>query len=172
MCYFNRDFIISWNDESIVGLDHEEIPEIMSAIIMLNYLTFSTERIIRKPDFCSLKELPNVAGIFIEKISENYAKCSMELQKFHYNAGVFFNGGAIFTLGDFAFAVAENCRKEKTVSLNNNITFLKITEGSRLTAKAVMISKTFRTCYYDVAFEDDHGMMIAKMMVTGYIIHK
>lgn len=114
----------------------------------------------------------DAAGIVIDEIGENYAQCSMKLEKMHNNAAGSVQGGAIFTLGDFAFAVAANHEGVITVSLNNSITFLKSPMGNVLKAAAVMISKTYRTCCYDVLFQDEEDNLIAKMLVTGFITHK
>ena len=51
----------------------------------------------------------------------------MEIKDFHKNALDGVQGGAIFTLADFAFAVASNQDGAATVSLSNNITCLLYT---------------------------------------------
>ena len=45
-------------------------------------------------------------GATIEEVDDGYAKCSLEIQPHHLNAANTVMGGAIFTLADFAFAVA------------------------------------------------------------------
>ena len=47
-----------------------------------------------------------VNGAVIEAVGEGYAKCSIILNETHRNALGAVMGGAIFTLADFAFAVA------------------------------------------------------------------
>ena len=49
-----------------------------------------------------------LSGAFIEEIGENYAKCSMKITADHRNAYGGIMGGSIYTLADFAFAVASN----------------------------------------------------------------
>ena len=48
------------------------------------------------------------SGIIIEEAREGYARCSMVIQPYHLNALNSVQGGALFTLGDFAFAVASS----------------------------------------------------------------
>lgn len=48
------------------------------------------------------------SGAVINEIGERYAKCSLKLSDSHRNALGAVMGGAIFTLADFAFAVAAN----------------------------------------------------------------
>lgn len=108
-------------------------------------------------------------GIQIDAIDKNYACCSMDIKENLFNAGGGVQGGAIFTLGDFAFAVASNLEGVLVVSLNNNITFLRGTRGKRLIAEANIVSQTKRTCCYDVLIKDDLGVLIASMTINGFI---
>lgn len=77
-------------------------------------------------------------------------------------------GGALFTLADFAFAVAANAGGVPTVSLQNSISFLHAVKPGRLTARAERVSETRRTCCYDVSVTDEAGNLTARMSVTGY----
>ena len=54
-----------------------------------------------------------LSGIEIDDIGKDYAKCSMKLTEKHKNAYGGIMGGAIYTLADFAFAVASNYEKEQ-----------------------------------------------------------
>ena len=54
-----------------------------------------------------------VNGAVIEEIAEGYAKCSMQINNDHKNALGAVMGGAIFTLADFAFAVAANWQEQQ-----------------------------------------------------------
>ena len=60
---------------------------------------------------CAMKNVPEWArnqgyNVEIEEVDDGYAKCSLEIQPHHLNAANTVMGGAIFTLADFAFAVA------------------------------------------------------------------
>ena len=50
-------------------------------------------------------------GTVIEDIKEGYARCYLDITPLHLNAAGNVMGGAIFTLADFAFAVAANWNK-------------------------------------------------------------
>ena len=60
-------------------------------------------------------------GMKIECINEDGCVCSMDITKDHRNAYGGIMGGVIFTLGDFAFAVASNNVHTPTVALNVNV---------------------------------------------------
>jgi len=109
-------------------------------------------------------------GIKIENVSNGCASCSMEINKSLYNAGNNVQGGAIFTLADFTFAVAANATGRHTVSQGANITFIRPGTGAKLTATAERISEGRSTCLYGVTVTDDKGKKVAYATVNGFIV--
>ena len=107
------------------------------------------------------------AGIVIESVSEEGACCSMEITPEHLNAASVVQGGAIFTLADFTFAVHSNsayvCGEETGIPVGQscNISFLKASRGKRLLAKSACLSKGKTISVYRVTVEDDLGVFIA-----------
>ncbi len=83
-------------------------------------------------------------------------------------------GGAIFTLADFAVAVASNGHAEttNTVSLHGEITFLTPAKGKRLMAEANCIKEGRTTCFYEVAVTDELGTNVARATFNGFTIGK
>lgn len=67
-----------------------------------------------------------VLGAVIEEARAQYARCSFTIEPKHLNAVGTVMGGAIFTLADFAFAVASNTDNAPTVSLSSQISFLAL----------------------------------------------
>jgi acyl-CoA thioesterase len=108
-----------------------------------------------------------MAGAVIDSAEKGHAVCSMTLDERHLNAADMVMGGAIFTLADFAFAVATNLDGGLTVAQTSQITFLNRTKGKRLTAEAEAIKTGRSTCFYVVKVWDDLGTDIAVMTVTG-----
>ncbi|MEG1849691.1 MAG: PaaI family thioesterase [Oscillospiraceae bacterium] len=108
----------------------------------------------------------------MEACADGEAVVGMTVDARHINAGGAVQGGAIFTLADFAFAVATNSGGVWTVSLSNSISFLKTVRGGRLTARAKRISQSNRTCCYEVTVTDGAGDPIAQMMATGFCREK
>lgn len=107
-------------------------------------------------------------GAKIEEIKEDSALCSFKINEKHFNAGGLIQGGAIFTLMDFCFAVASNSRGKLTVSVNNNISFMGKSEGDKIYARATLIKELKKMVYYDVKAFDEKDNVIAVMQVTGY----
>ena len=108
------------------------------------------------------------SGIVLEAIGEGSSVCSMALTQRHRNANGGVMGGAIFTLADFAFAVAVNNVHRPTVAQQVSISYLNAPRGSRLTATAHCRKDGRNTCVYIVDVSDDTGRDIAQFVGTGY----
>ncbi|SEG02326.1 acyl-CoA thioesterase [Butyrivibrio sp. Su6] len=109
-----------------------------------------------------------LSGAVIDEIGENYAKCSMELTPKHKNAYGGIMGGAIYTLADFAFAVASNYGKEcATVSLVGQANFMSATKGNKLFAEARLLKNGKRNSFFEVTVTDDLDKLIAVVSFTG-----
>lgn len=107
-------------------------------------------------------------GAVIDEVDDGYAKCSLEIQQNHLNAMGTVMGGAIFTLADFAFAVAANWNKLLNVSTTSQITYLGAAKGKRLIAEAHKVKEGRSTCYYLVNVTDELGNMVAHVTSSGF----
>lgn len=107
-------------------------------------------------------------GAAIQELAEGYAKCSLDIQPRHLNAAGTVMGGAIFTLADFAFAVASNWNKPLHVSTTAQITYLGVAKGARLIAEAKKVKEGRSTCYYVVEVTDDLGNLVAHVTSSGF----
>ena len=110
-------------------------------------------------------------GAVIEEASYGYARCSMEIQPRHCNALGIPMGGAVFTLADFAFAVAANQEGRDVVTQASQVTFLKAARGKYLTAEARQVKDGKRVCFYEVKVTDDRGTEVAFVTVNGYVVN-
>lgn len=112
----------------------------------------------------------DAAGVRIISAEPGHAVCAMPVTPIHRNALGNPQGGAIFTLADFTFAVASNAFSEYvSVSMQHDITFLRTSRGTELTAEAFSIRDGRHTCFYRVDVTDDCGALIAVMTVNGFV---
>jgi len=109
-------------------------------------------------------------GAVIEEVGEGYARCVMSLDEHHYNAVGSVMGGAVFTVADFAFAVASNWNKKPCVSLTAQITYLGRAKGQKLIAEARKVKEGRTSCYYLVEVTDDLGNQVAHMTSNGFSV--
>ena len=107
-------------------------------------------------------------GAVIEAVGKNTATVGMKIESRPRNAAGKVMGGAIFTLADFAFAVASNHKKIGTVSLNANITFLRASKGDKLIATAECVRDGRTSCYYRVSVTFYTVALKAVFTTSGY----
>ena len=113
----------------------------------------------------------DVTGIVIDSVQPGKAVCSITLEERHMNENNVPMGGAVFTLADFAFAIAANGYSErKTVSQNVSITFLAPAKGKRLIAEASCLREGRTTALYMADVRDELGTYVAHAVVNGYVI--
>ncbi|HIY82761.1 MAG TPA: PaaI family thioesterase [Candidatus Rubneribacter avistercoris] len=108
------------------------------------------------------------AGCRVVEGARGRAVAEMELTDVHRNAMGNVMGGAVFTLADFALAIACNIGEEPTVSVDHSVSFLRATKGERLTATATCVKSGRHLAFYNVDVEDNLGKLIARMTATCY----
>ncbi len=113
-----------------------------------------------------------LAGAEILAADEGYARCKMRLQDCHRNGMDEVMGGAVYTLADFAFAVASNVGRPATVTLDSSVTFLRNSKGKTLYAEARCVKDGRSTCLFDVSVTDDLGAEIAVCRSNGIRVGK
>ncbi|MEG2000100.1 MAG: PaaI family thioesterase [Evtepia sp.] len=110
-------------------------------------------------------------GAVIEDASYGFAKCRMKIEPRHCNALGIPMGGAIFTLADFAFAVAANQNGRDVVSQTSQISFLNPSRGTMLVAEAKLIRDGKHTCFYRIEITDDLEKSVAFITINGYVVN-
>lgn len=111
-------------------------------------------------------------GCDIDDVAPGYARCSMALRPEHNNALGRVMGGAIYTLADFAYAVASNFDRDVFVTGSSHIRFLRAATGTRLVAEARELRSGRRSCLYEVEIRDDAGELVALAQVGGSFLMK
>ena len=107
-------------------------------------------------------------GCRVVEGSRGHAVTELELVEVHRNAMGSVMGGAIFTLADFALAIACNIGEKPTVSIDHTISLFNATKGTKLTATATCDKSGKRLGFYTVKVTDDLGKDIAKMTATCF----
>ncbi|MCD8315988.1 MAG: PaaI family thioesterase [Eggerthellaceae bacterium] len=103
------------------------------------------------------------AGCIVVEGSKGHSVVEMELTPIHYNAFGNVMGGAIFTLADFALAVACNIGEKPTVGISDTIDYLKSSKGKKLIATCDADHSGNTMGFYTITIKDDLGAYIAKM---------
>lgn len=108
------------------------------------------------------------AGVRLVSVSPGCATAEMKVLPHHWNGMDNVQGGAIFTLADFAFAAAANSYGAVAVGVNVSITYMKAAKAGTLRAEARELSKNYKLGSYTVEVKDDSGELIAVFQGLAY----
>lgn len=109
------------------------------------------------------------AGIRILEAAKGFAKVELKVEDRHLNGADILHGGALFTLADFAFAVASNSHGRVALSVSSSISFMKsVMAGDTVTATARELSLGYKMATYAVEIADGKGALVASMQGTVY----
>ncbi|MDR1925700.1 MAG: PaaI family thioesterase [Planctomycetaceae bacterium] len=104
-----------------------------------------------------------VVGIDIVDASPGYARTVLDIEPRHHNAVGITQGGVIFTLADFALAVASHVGHNDTlVAIECNIAYLKPVTSGKIYGEAKEVAKSKSLAYYEVEIKNDTNDLIAK----------
>ena len=107
-------------------------------------------------------------GCRVLEASRGHAVCAFDIAPIHLNAMGNVMGGAIFTLADFALAIACNMGEDPTVAVNNTIEYLNSSKGSALIATCDADKSGRNLGFYTVEVKDDLDTPVAKMTATCF----
>lgn len=110
------------------------------------------------------------SGIELVEVRPGWAKASMKIEPFHLNGAKTVHGGAMFTLADFAFAVASNSHGMLAMGINTSMSFVKAALQGTLYAEAKEQSLNARLASYAVTITDDAGDVVA--LFQGMVYRK
>lgn len=110
----------------------------------------------------------DACGCVVVEASKGHAVCEFTIEEEHRNAQGGVMGGAIFTLADFALAIACNIGEEPTVSVAHGVEFMSAAKGKRLIATAEVDKSGRSLGFYTVEVEDELGTKVAKMTSTCF----
>jgi acyl-CoA thioesterase len=119
--------------------------------------------------FTTNDQFAKTNNIVLEDAKKGWAKASMVITSKHLNGANVVHGGAIFTLADFAFAVASNSYGNIALSINSSIFFINSANlGDKLIAEATEIARNNKLATYKVSVTN-YNTIIASFEGMVYI---
>jgi acyl-CoA thioesterase len=106
--------------------------------------------------------------IHLVSIGIGEAVAEMTVSEKHLNGVNIIQGGALFTLADFAFAAASNSHGRIAVATNSSISFFKGVSSGKLTAIAKELNSGKTLSHYSVDIFDDEDSKIAYFTGTAF----
>ena len=112
----------------------------------------------------------NIGVQVIEALPER-AVCKLDINENHLNGLELVNGGVLFTIADYAMAVAANANGSSTVTLNSSIDFIKSASKGTIVAVAtpVKAGRTISRYRVEVRLEDN-SELLAVLSATSFTI--
>jgi len=112
-------------------------------------------------------------GIEVTEVSPDRAVVVLDTTRRHRNSQGTIHGGAIFTLVDHAFGVAENAEGHAFVAMEMHIRFVRPAEaGQRLTATSRRLHQGRNTAFYEIQVRDETNRLVAFATGTGHAAGK
>ena len=118
--------------------------------------------------FCHDRFASEACGCEVLEASHGHAVTSFTIDDVHRNAQGAVMGGAIFTVADFALAIACNMGENPTVAISNTIEYYAQPKGSRLIATADADKSGRSVGFYTVDIVDELGTKVARMSATCF----
>ncbi|MDD3325203.1 MAG: hotdog fold thioesterase [Sulfurospirillaceae bacterium] len=121
-------------------------------------------------DFFSANDrFAKLLGFKIVELGLGCAKVETVVKNEHLNGADVVHGGFLFSLADFAFALASNSRNNLSLGISANILFqYSAKEGIKLSATAKELSDGKKIATYEVFIEDERNNLIATFTGTVY----
>jgi acyl-CoA thioesterase len=113
-------------------------------------------------------QFARLCGIELISVAPGQAHARMNLGEQHLNGIGTIQGGAIFTLADFAFAAASNSHGGVAVGINVSINYFKAVVTGVLQAEAKEVSLHHKLATYLVEIRDDANDLVALFQGTVY----
>jgi acyl-CoA thioesterase len=118
--------------------------------------------------FANKDQFAKHSGIELLEVATGYAKVKMAIKDYHLNGVETVHGGAIFTLADFAFAVAANSHRKIAVGINTTMTYMKAVAAGVLFAEAREVSLNHKLGTYIVNVITEQNDLVAVFQGTVY----
>lgn len=121
-----------------------------------------------KEFFQKKDQFAKYVGIELVKAAEGKAKVRLEIKEHHLNGVNLVHGGVIFSLADFAFAVASNSHGTIALGINASISYVKSAAGGVLTAEAMEVARNAKLATYQVNITNETDDLMAIFQGTVY----
>lgn len=120
-------------------------------------------------NFFKKDKFVELAGIEIIEVNETEAVVSAEIKPEHLNANGCVQGGMLYTLADFAFAVLGNFIHPVTVTQSGHINYLRPAFTKKIVATAKETERAGKNSICEVLVRDEAGQVVCVCNFNGFI---
>jgi acyl-CoA thioesterase len=105
----------------------------------------------------------------VVSFKDGYAKVKLAVQPYFINGAGFVHGGVLFTLADYAFALAANGGEDSGLAVEASINFIKTAlPADVLFAEAKLVSRSRKLGTYQVELVNQNGVILARVQTMAY----
>lgn len=127
------------------------------------------ERLEQLKTFFEKDAYVQLSGIRIDKVTDEYALVSAEIGPQHLNGNGCVQGGMLYTLADFAFAVLGNYLHPTTVTQGGRIDYLRPGFTTRITGLAKEKIRVGHNTVCEVVIKDDKDEVLCICNFNGFV---
>ncbi len=105
-------------------------------------------------------------GCEIQAAENGHSVVIMDVNERHLNGVGIVQGGALFTLADFACAVAANAEEPAFISADGTISYFSAGRGKKLIAEATVLKSGKSLVFCEATITNDDDKLVAKASFT------
>ena len=135
--------------------------------VCYNNTSMSNEELMRR--YITGDRFVAEAGIEILEVTPEKAVVGAKIEDRHLNANNCVQGGMLFTVADFAFAVLENALHPITVTQIGTISYITAARTDYVTATAYERVRSGHNCVCEVIVKDASGRTVCVCQFNGFI---
>jgi len=121
-----------------------------------------------KPDPVKQDRLAQLLGMEVLDVGPGHAKVRMRISEQIYNAADMVHGGALFSLADYAFALAANSGEDIGIAISATMHYILPAKQGFLHAECREVSRNKRMGTYTAAVTDEAGQTMATFQGLAY----
>ncbi len=110
-----------------------------------------------------------LSGIEFVEVTDDYAIAAADIGPQHLNANHCVQGGMLYTLADYAFALISNYLHPVTVTQGGRIDYLRPGICKRITATAREKARAGRNTICEVEIHNEQGEVLCLCTFNGFI---
>ncbi len=110
-----------------------------------------------------------LAGLEIVEVNEEKAVVSANISAEHRNANGSVQGGMLYAIADYAFAVLGNYKHPMTVTQVGQISYVKAAFAEAIIATAREQVRSGHNTVCEVIIEDDKGQIVCVCTFNGFV---
>jgi acyl-CoA thioesterase len=121
-----------------------------------------------KPDPKHQDRVAQLLGMEVMEVAPNHAKVRLKISDKLYNAADMVHGGVLFTVADYAFALAANAGDDIGIAISATMHYIHPAKQGFLYAECREVSRNRRMGTYEAKVTDDGGQTMATFQGLAY----